>query len=66
MTDSQSPLDSETKQILSDLKSIFDRLQVPMLLIGARARLCRETWRKKPGMRHLIQLSSAFKPFRWG
>jgi predicted nucleotidyltransferase len=35
----ETGLDSETKQVLTDLKAAIDRLQVPMLLIGARARL---------------------------
>jgi predicted nucleotidyltransferase len=39
MNDPQTGLDSETKQVLTDLKAVIDRLQVPMLLIGARARL---------------------------
>ncbi|MBD2778290.1 hypothetical protein [Iningainema tapete] len=39
MKDPQTKLDLETKQILTDLTAITDSLQVPMLLIGARARL---------------------------
>ncbi|MBS3028243.1 MAG: hypothetical protein HCA25_14465 [Dolichospermum sp. DET50] len=39
MSDSNSPLNSETKKFLTDFKSIIDLLEVPMLLIGAQARL---------------------------
>ncbi|MGM3308806.1 nucleotidyl transferase AbiEii/AbiGii toxin family protein [Anabaena sp. WFMT] len=39
MNDSNYPLNSETKKFLTDFKSIIDSLEVPMLLIGAQARL---------------------------
>ncbi|GAA6618616.1 nucleotidyl transferase AbiEii/AbiGii toxin family protein [Scytonema sp. NUACC26] len=39
MNNPQITLDLKAKQILTDLKVIMDSLQVPMLLIGARARL---------------------------
>ena len=39
MSDSNSPLNSETKKFLTDFKSIIDLLEVPMLLIGTQARL---------------------------
>lgn len=32
-------LDRKDKQVLQDLKSIFDELELPMLLVGAGARL---------------------------
>lgn len=35
----EGKIDPKTKKILTDLKKICDRLQVPILLIGARARL---------------------------
>ncbi|MBO3458537.1 hypothetical protein G7B40_006685 [Aetokthonos hydrillicola Thurmond2011] len=39
MNEPQDQLNSETKRFLSDLKAIIDALEVPMLLIGAQARL---------------------------
>jgi predicted nucleotidyltransferase len=39
MKNSNSPLNSETKKFLTDFKSIIDSLEIPMLLIGAQARL---------------------------
>ncbi|MBD2295939.1 hypothetical protein H6G06_21285 [Anabaena sphaerica FACHB-251] len=39
MSKSHPQLDSETKKFLRDFKSIIDSLEVPMLLIGAQARL---------------------------
>jgi predicted nucleotidyltransferase len=39
MDEPQAKLDLKTKQVLTDLKAIIDTLQVPMLLIGAQARL---------------------------
>lgn len=39
MAESDAQVDQETKKILADLKAIVDSLDVPMLLIGARARV---------------------------
>ncbi|MBK1987481.1 hypothetical protein A0J48_008015 [Sphaerospermopsis aphanizomenoides BCCUSP55] len=39
MKNSYSQIDSETKKFLTDFKSIIDSLEVPMLLIGAQARI---------------------------
>ncbi|MFN9170552.1 MAG: hypothetical protein ACK58B_08355 [Dolichospermum sp.] len=39
MKNSYPQIDTETKKFLTDLKSIIDSLEVPMLLIGAQARM---------------------------
>lgn len=39
MNNFKPELDSETIQILSDIQAIFDQLQIPIFIIGARARV---------------------------